>query len=367
MTCAAQRWLTVPFILLAAMALGCVAAADVSPAKNPAAADTPQTISPETPASETPASEDPATPWSPAPASPLTQEEFPLPRHDPRPLMQKLIERKEPTASTPFTFVVLADWHARADAPGIFNLTDKLQPDFILTLGDMVNTAGPGLDDWRTLERVAGDLFRKYPTWSVMGNHDGGSHRQQRGRQYHSAYWAQPHNDIFHFTYANATFIGLPWYWSPEFENVPKKLEQALAAAQGTHIFVFSHYVPWAMGLHPREQHIHLLAKYNVLAVLDAHIHTYRRGQRYGVQHISAGINGPRRPPDEGNKQFLIQFTVDGERVTLRLLDAEGKEWDRATLAGPQAPAAAEADRQSADPPLAPAPAAEETPTPTSN
>ena len=287
--------------------------------------------------------EDAAGPWTAAPEPTLTDEEFPLPRHDPRPLMQALIERTQPTEATPFTFVVLSDYHSREENAGIFAVADELEPDFILTLGDMTDSAS--LEHWQQLEQAGGDLFRKYPTWSVMGNHELGGPQRALGGPRFSAYWAQPHDDIFSFTYANTTFIGLPW--SGADEAAAKKLERKLADAQGTRIFLFCHYLPWSRGIHPRQEHGHLIEKYNVFAVLDAHTHTYLRRERNGTHHIKVGINGPlglrRREPDS-DERFLVVFTVEGPHVSMRLLNAEGEEWDRATLAGPEQDEAADAE-----------------------
>ena len=393
---AAHRWLMVTLMILAALSLGALAAADATPAETPAPADAAQTLSPEASATDAPESQDAAPPWSPAPASTLTQKEFPLPRHDPRPLMQKLIDRNKPTSTTPFTFVAITDWHARQRDNCVFALCDKLQPDFILTLGDMVNTTGPELANWRLVESAGGDLFRKYPTWSVPGNPEIANNNPEAtglGRQRFTAYWAQPHDGVFSFRYANATFIGLPFSYPEDYNRLIKDVEKALASADNEHIVVFSHR-PYYIGRPGAADQLSplltaLFTKYKVRLVLSGHAHTYYRTRRNGVNYVICGAAGIRTarplmnrtlPEDawygigeednglfhhpklqkpllvEGPKNFAVAITIEGPSVILRLLDTDGKEWELTTLTEPQAPAAAETDRQSADSMSAPAP-----------
>ncbi len=334
--------------------------------------------------------EDIGAAWTPAPPRMLTQEEFPLPRHDPRPLMKALIERKQPTDATPFTFAAVSDMHSRREA-AIFDLVRDIDPDFVLTIGDMINVGWGerALSHYRRLEEFGGDLFRQYPIWSVPGNHETGADKditdeeEAAARRRFSAYFAQPHDEIFSFSYANARFIGLPFEFfeqrAVEGDKLLETLGEELSSAKGKHIFVFSHYSyftgRWRPQNEVREAAAELFEKHNVVAVLGAHAHVYYRQRRNGVHYIvnataggmSGGIPHERghatlrnalpddvwfgrkedgnhqfiRPvgeapvPFQGNRQFATVITVDGPRVTFHLVNTDGKVWDRAILAGP--------------------------------
>jgi hypothetical protein len=310
-----------------------------------------------------------------APASrPATEPS--LPSHDPRPLMKELEARKKPTDATPFTFTAFGDWQGWEKNLGVYAQADKLQPDFCLFLGDMVNDGSgeKGLANWQKLERCGGWFFRKYPCWAALGNHEIGSGEPRNGPARYAAYWAQPINKYFSFTYANAKFIGTPMQW-PSNASGLKALEAELAAAEGKHIFLFGHMPYYTVGqMGTRAESIapslKLFAKYKVTAVFGGHEHIYYRTRRDGVNYVVAGTGGggihtlshteeaapgdvyygqepnkglfkfhhPDRKEDAKTKEaayFLTAVTVEGPKVTLRLLDAaEGKEWDRAVLAG---------------------------------
>ncbi|MBN2583498.1 MAG: metallophosphoesterase [Planctomycetes bacterium] len=353
------------------------------------------------------AAEGVAAAWSPAPASTLTQEEFPLPRHDPRPLMQALIERKQPTATTPFTFVAASDWHGRGT--DLFGLFQRLNPDFALTMGDLadIGFGSRGLAEYRKLEQAAGDFFRTCPTWSAPGNHEVGkakwtAEERAEARRRFSAYFGQPHDDVFSFTYANAKFIGLPFEFY-EGDGLLKRLEEELASAEGRHIFVFSHHAYYTGLWRPKNPVLdaatELFKKYKVVAVLGGGTHVYYRQRKDGVTYILNGTGGMLgqlpgnrdhptlrnalpddawfgRNPDgsggshfihpklekpiqvKGRKTFAVAITVEGPSVTMRLVDIEGKQWDTATLAGPAKQEAVPGETETNAPAPAEAPAA---------
>jgi hypothetical protein len=290
--------------------------------------------------------------------------------------MEALATRKKPTATTPFTFIAFGDWQVWEKNPGIFTISDKLQPDFCLLLGDMVNdgSGDKGLVNWATPERCGGWFFKKYPCWAAIGNHEIGSGEPRNGPGRYTAYWGQPANRLFSFTYANAKFIGLPLSW-PRGAAL-KALEEELASAKDKHVFVFGHLPYYSGGNIPTKDEntqpgIDLFKKYKVTAVFGGHTHSYYRTQRDGVHHVVNGCGGGgivetvepkgvlpgdvyygQRPkgtyafhhPDvkedvrlKAPKYFAVVVTVEGPKVALRLVDTDGKEWDSATLAGPAA------------------------------
>lgn len=289
--------------------------------------------------------------------------------------MKELEARKKPTDSAPFTFVAFGDWQGGEKNLGVYAEANKLQPDFCLLLGDMVNDGSgeKGWLNWQKLERCGGWFFNKYPCWTVMGNHEIGSGEPRNGPDRYAAYWAQPINKNFSFTYGNAKFIGTPMQHASNTSGL-KALEEELASAGGRHIFVFGHIPYYTVGQMGNQESIaasaKLFAKYKVTAVLGGHEHIYYRTKRDGVNYIIAGTGGggihmlshekdavpgdvyygqepnkglfrfhhPERKEDVKWKEaayFFTAVTVEGPKVTLRLLDAaEGREWDRAVLTG---------------------------------
>ena len=321
-------------------------------------------------------------------AAALPEDEFPLPRHDPRPLMQALADRTADADPPRFTFAGFSDLHSRREAQ-MFNLLHELEPDFAITMGDIVNVAfdARGLAEYRRLEEHGGAFMSTVPTWAAPGNHevgrggrdDASAEHQAQGRARFSHYFAQPHDQVFSFGHANARFIGLPYEFMQTPELLPdleRELADAAADDAVEHIFVFSHHA-WFTGLWRRANDVRtaaaeLFEQYGVRAVFGGGTHIYYRQQRNGIHYIlnaTAGMSGrvhadrdhvtlrnnlpddvwfarddeggqiirpegeePRRV--DGSRHFATLVTVEGPRVELRIFNTDGEEVDHAVLAG---------------------------------
>ncbi|NND09334.1 MAG: hypothetical protein HKN87_23420 [Saprospiraceae bacterium] len=280
-----------------------------------------------------------------------------------------------------YHFLVFGDSKHSAHLQDVLGQSDKLKPDFCLTTADLVDKgAGPrGVLEYQMLEDTAGWFFRKYPTWTTLGNHeiyDSNKHANYQSGAQNFADFFGLSDPTYSFDFANARFIAMDW---PEIDKDPAKLvwlENELKSAEGKHIFIFRHRPFYTVGTKSHFEvdgkpslSTKLFKKYNVSAVFSGHDHIYYRTFRDQVYYvISAGagafiypldreseaISGdvyygrmPGRSADgklfssfkyrhaSGHETFLdqalyylVSVKVKGNRIKIRMIDSDGKVWD---------------------------------------
>ncbi|MGD0092507.1 MAG: metallophosphoesterase [Planctomycetota bacterium] len=234
---------------------------------------------------------------------------------DPEPLMEKVAARIQ---TDKYRFAVIGDSKHGAGFPGLLEYLDKvLQPDFVLSTGDMVQAGGgkPGPGYWEKLAHEGNMAFRERPWWPVAGNHElAGS--PSRKKSHHDdddeldentpdttdglANFKRFYNlqhEYYSFSFRNAVFIALPYPLPKDESEKWLKEELRKAAASGKHIFVFNHVPFFTVGSKTKKEVpnkenglTRLFAKCGVCAVFSGHDHTYYRTVRSGVPYvISAG------------------------------------------------------------------------------
>lgn len=258
----------------------------------------------------------------------------------------------EPTA-TPipehFTFVVYGDnvMATNSCTSGIpqrlriVDLIDRLNPDFVVHTGDIVDHAYE-YGAYNHFEVCNEPWLRDTPFYPTSGNHD-----QANGgiRKYHD--WllsvvganiekGAPDVEIgsdtwYSFQWGNSKFLsfeqGTHW-WT---RTPPAWVEQELAKAQADssidHIFVTMHHPMYSTIMKQkgiifvRQKYEALFRKYKVTAVFSGHVHAFEDIQAHGVRYIvTGGGGGPlNKCANSGNRvcgtYHVTLVTVEGKNV----------------------------------------------------
>lgn len=298
-------------------------------------------------------------------------------RFDPRPLMDALRRRKGAQAGKKMHFLVFGDSKLSPKFKTLLRYADTLKPDFVLMTGDYVEAgAGPGgRRQWDEFAEQAGWFLKKYPSWPVYGNHEGKSvpkGKYKDGVENFRAFFGVDRQ--YSFDYGNARFLVLAAGYS--FDNAQFAwTEKELKSARGRHVFISHHYPMYGPGKYASitanrpTKATRLFTKYRVVAHFSGHDHGYYHTTRDGVRYIissggGAGVYWVSRPevilPTDvyyyrkgkykgpyfihrpGFKDvtfdtqmlYVVSIKIEGARVTMRMLDTKGREWDRAVLTG---------------------------------
>ncbi len=243
-------------------------------------------------------------------------------------------EEIEAPASEPneFHFVVLGDaqFHSPAKFNRIIDQTRRLQPAFVIQVGDLIEGYNSNLTDiqneWdRFAQQIAplGDIAY-YP---VPGNHDlyGGNKKvDKRLERIFVERWGPLY---FSFTYKNTLIIGLNTDSTAGTNRITgrqlKWFENTLAASQATHKFVFMHR-PAFLLQNAREMHA-LFAEHDVDNVIYGHHHHYHFSERDGVGYTMTNATG-KSAHDEpliGGFSHLLQVSVRGGDVEVAVIPAD--------------------------------------------
>ncbi len=247
---------------------------------------------------------------------------------DPKPLMEQVNARLK---TDKFRFAVLGDAKHAKTLPALLKYLDEsLNPDFILTTGDMVSSGGgkvgPGYYEMLTQE--IGPEMRKRPWWPAIGNHElsGGAitgrdalvidseqllKNQASGVENFKKFYNLD-NEYFSFTCRNCAFIALPFRY-PTGKHVEwLEAELKKAADEKKHIIIFNHAPFFTAGAKlPKEipnketDVTALFQKYHVNAVFSGHDHGYYRTVRSGIPYFTCAGGGAKIYPGTRMKEAL--------------------------------------------------------------
>ncbi len=260
-----------------------------------------------------------------------------------------------PDEPAPFTFLFLSDTHNKPDTDALLKAALEKYPDaaFCTISGDLVST-GQYRDDWDQFFAYGADFYRQRPVVPSIGNHDT---LDGLGADLYLTQFALPDDGpeslaperSYALEYGNVLLVIL----DPTEPVEPQApwLEETLAASEATWKFAVFHFPPYA----PDEDYPDIRAawgplfdRYGVDYVLSGHVHYYLRSHplRDGVRVETPGegtvylitASVPWRPFDERPDYAAVQgdwgkplyhaFVVDGDRLTARSHDAEGRTYD---------------------------------------
>jgi len=265
-----------------------------------------------------------------------------------------------PDPGQPFTFAFLSDTHNKPESEGLLSKVTSMYPQtsFVTISGDLVGT-GQYRDDWDTLFHLAGSYFNRLAVAPAIGNHDG---IDGLGVDLYLAQFALPENGpatlqperAYSFRYGNALFV-MPDVVAP-VSTQTAWIEGQLRDAKDTWKFVVFHFPPYSPGVTEPEivkEWVPLFDKYHVDFVLSGHVHHYVRthplkaGQvqpspKDGTIYVvTVSVAGRDRPPRshplaafmKGSAAALGNvFTVDGNTVTMKAIDAQGNVQDEVVV-----------------------------------
>jgi hypothetical protein len=262
--------------------------------------------------------------------------------------------------SAPFSFVVIGD-HGTNISTSQAAVRDRmlaLEPDFIVSVGDMIYDEGAADDFDPKFFTPYAPLLRRVVFWPCLGNHD---IRTDGGAPWRAAFYtpadnADDNEGYYSFVQGNATFVVLDSNRSTSPGSAQYEfLEQALAASTTTWKFVFFHHTIYSSGAHGsatgiREDLVPLFDRYGVDIVFMGHDHDYERtvpllgdapvGAGEGTVYITTGGGGASlRSVDRSDftayaeSEFHVtRVSVDGGTLRAEMVRPDGKVRDAVNL-----------------------------------
>ena len=214
--------------------------------------------------------------------------------------------------------------------------TNLLDPDLVMTVGDLVNgynTTAEWMPEMREFRGVMDALkMRWYP---VAGNHDIYWRGKDRPFGQHEANYEKHFGPLWYsFRHKNAAFVvlysdegdakGNKGWRKPEQNQMSGKqlawLKKTLAATRDAdHVFVFLHHPRWRarsyVGSNWDAVHAELKGAGNVRSVFAGHVHRQiYDGQRDGIHYMSLAVVGGIMPYESPGTGWINHFDV----VTVR-------------------------------------------------
>ena len=241
-----------------------------------------------------------------------------------------------------FSFIVLGDNRSGDDIyKKIVSLAMERKPDFVVNTGDMIATPGD-MQAWARFRELSKPIT--VPYFLAVGNHD----VHQKVLLSEKTYKEQvdlPGNELYYsFTAGNALFIVLDSSIADQEKRIIGEqlrwLEDVLEKSNKKHKFVFLHdplYTEKGKGQHAgdcldkypdaRNKLEALFVKSRVDAVFAGHEHFYQRKTVDGITHIITGGGGAHLyvKDEDGGFYHFVQVTVDGDKMSAKVVDINGK------------------------------------------
>jgi len=262
----------------------------------------------------------------------------------------------------PLSFTVVGDTQGHPLIWGkIARLMQSERPSFVVHVGDMVQY-GPHKDDWTDeFFKPAAELFRFYPLYPAIGNHE-------MNHDWFYRYFDLPSPEWFYtlkkgnvlFVFVNTCKDILPG--SEQY----KKLESILALSGETWKIMVHHHPVYTSSENsygntwfqrqahgdPNEMHLKILYEtYRVSLVLNGHIHMYERtwpiyrdqvDQENGVTYVTLGGGGGGLDKAGINKTWyaartrschhFLNVSIAGNTLYASAIDTAGITFDNWTI-----------------------------------
>jgi predicted phosphodiesterase len=200
-----------------------------------------------------------------------------------------------------FSFVAMGDSRSNPDIfTKIFNLTNKENPDFIISMGDLVEDGG-NYEQWqRFYFDVVKDFAGTTPLVSTLGDHEVAGDDGELFR-YFLRNNEKTDKQWFSFDYGDAHFISLDFRYSDSKEMIDW-FENDIEKANKKWNFVYMHRPVFNYGGHRtswgQDVWSELFYKHKVDIVFAGHSHLYERF--YPVK------------PNSGDKSFAVTYITTG-------------------------------------------------------
>jgi len=250
------------------------------------------------------------------------------------------VDLRAPPQREGFEFVVFGD-RTGGKPEGVrvldraVEMTNRLDPDFVVTVGDLVQ-GYTGADAWlRQAEEYKTAMGRlKAPWYPVVGNHDvyGGRENPAGNAALYKKHFGPLYYSFDH-RWAHVVCLfsdeALSFADPARDQNMsPEQMEwlrRDLAATKAEQVFVFLHHPRWLYeGCNWPEVHKMLAADGRVRAVVCGHLHTYRDdGLKDGIHYYAIAMTGaepPGRTPAVAAVQHVAHVKARRDRFTIALL-----------------------------------------------
>lgn len=178
------------------------------------------------------------------------------------------------------TFVAMGDSRSN---PGIFETivtqVQKLNPDLIISMGDLVENGG-SFEQWNEhYFKVTADLINHIPFSSTLGDHEGDGDNGAL-----MSHYLRMNNNIdeqwFSYDFGPAHFVSLD-YRHPDNEKMIEWFKQDMAKHKRKWTFVYTHRPSYNLGGHRstwgKDVWPELFRKFKVDIVFAGHSHQYER------------------------------------------------------------------------------------------
>ena len=236
-----------------------------------------------------------------------------------------------PEAAHEFHFVVLGDsqFHDAAGFNRIIDEVTRLQPAFVIQVGDMIEGYLPDTPslhaEWKRFRNQVAPLGT-VPFIPVPGNHDVYDATKLPSRtatDIYRQYWGEL---FFTFTYKNARFIVLNSDMVGEDRSIAgaqlKWLGQVLGENRMAHTFVLMHRPPDSL---KNAERLHdLFRRHGVRHVIYGHHHHYHFRNTDGIRYVmtNAAANSGTKLAETGSFDHLLHVSVRDDEVRLAPITA---------------------------------------------
>ena len=257
-----------------------------------------------------------------------------------------------PSVTTPFSFIAMGDSRSNRDVfEKIIAQSIKLNPDLVISMGDLVAQGG-SFDQWNShFFKVAQKLINHVLFISTLGDHEGDGDNGNLFRYY---FLPRMNTDSlwFSFDFGNAHFVSLDYrhpYEKKMIEWFKKDMEQTDAKWK----FVFMHRPCYNLGGHRstwgRDVWPALFTKYKIDIVFAGHSHQYERffpvkpdnqPDSWPVTYITTGGAGAGLYEADTSDflakvesvHHLININISGDTLSLKTISESGFLIDKLSI-----------------------------------
>jgi predicted phosphodiesterase len=246
-----------------------------------------------------------------------------------------------------FTFVAMGDSRSNPDIfKKILDETVLENPDFIISMGDLVEGGGK-YDEWhRFYFSAAKDVVSSIPLVSTLGDHEADGDNGELFR-YYLRKDEPTEKQWFSFDYGNTHFISLDYRHADDQKMIDWFINDITSSGKEWNI-VYSHRGVYNFGGHRsawgREIWPELFSKYKVDIVFAGHSHIYERflpvseeGKDNAVTYVTTGGAGAGLYDITLNKSVLavaesvnhfVAVNINKNKLTFKAIQMDGTVMD---------------------------------------
>jgi len=245
-------------------------------------------------------------------------------------------------AKYPVRFAILGDRTGEAQ-PGVYEQIvariERLKPDFVMTVGDMVE--GPAPDKaalearWLEYKSIVEPLSA--PIHFTPGNNDLSTDDDVGAWISHTGnlpYYSMDIEGLHFIVLDNSRWITIEEFPDEQISWLINDLDYHADAGR---TFVFLHVPFWYRTVaDARPDTLHnIFAKYGVDGVFTGHFHRYFTGEFDGVKYTGVGSSGGAAEPHPGDLDYhFVWVTVSDKEVSIAPMQINGvREWEAVSVA----------------------------------